>query len=324
MKTRRSIALSCLFAGACCATLPGWAQTYPGKAIKIVVPFAAGTATDTLARAAGQHLSEAFKQPVVVENKAGANGVIGADFVAKSLPDGYTLLFTTNTTQAANPGLMKSLPYNPATDFAPISLVGSGSFLLAARPDAPFGNLTQLVSHAKAHPGKVSYATANSSGIISGGMLGLGAGLDMVHVPYKSGPAAITDAIGGQVSTLFVDLQSGLPHVKSGKLRAIALTSAKGSAALPDVPTLSKAPGMGDFDLSYWTAVYASAGTPAEAVTLLNREFVKFAARSDIRDRFGALGFAVVGSTPAELATFTANETVKWKALIQAAGIVPE
>lgn len=316
--------VACMSAIASGLAINAQAQTYPSKAIKIIVPFAPGTATDTLARLAGQHLSEALKQPVIVENKAGANGILGADAVAKATPDGYTLLFTTNTTQAANPGLMKTLPYKPATDFAPVSLIGNGSFVLASRPDAPFSNLTQLVTYAKANSGKVSYATANSSGIISGAMLGSGAGLEWVHVPYKNGPGAISDVLGGQVTTIFVDLQSGLPYLKSGKLKGIALTSAKANPTLPDLPTLSSAPGMKSFDLSYWMAVYAPAGTPVGIINLLNHEIVKFTKRRDVVDRFFVLGFSVDGSSPSELGQFTVSEILKWKSMIDAAGIVPE
>lgn len=307
-----------------CFTVKAQLHTYPSKAIKIIVPFAPGTATDTLARLAGQHLSAALKQPVIVENKAGANGLIGAESVAKSAPDGYTLLFTTNTTQAANPGLMKSLPYNPAIDFSPISMIGKGSFVLAALPSAPFGTLPQLIAYAKAHPGEVSYATANSSGIVAGAMLGSSADLKWVHVPYKSGPGAIADTLSGQVSTIFVDLQSALPYLRSGKLKGIAQTSAKAHPSLPEIPVLSSAPNMSGFDLSYWMAAYVPAGTPSSVVSVLNREIVKFAQRREVVDRFAVLGFSVLSSSPAELGQFTASETLKWKSMIDAAGLVPE
>jgi len=300
------------------------AEIYPSKTIKIVVPFAAGTATDILARMVAQHLSDVFKNPVIVENKAGANGVIGANAVAKAAPDGYTILFTTNTTQAANPSLLKVLPYKPLVDFSPISLIGKGVFVLASNPEAPFNTLDQMLSYAKANPGKISYATANSSGIVSGAMLASNAGIDWVHIPYKSGPTAIADTLGGQVTTVFLDLQSGMPHIKSGKLKGIALTSAKVSQNLPAIAPMSRAPGMENFDLNYWMAVYAPAATPVNIINSLNREIVDFTKKPDILKKFSDLGFLVAGSSPSELGRFTANEVLKWKSLIDAAGIVPE
>ena len=258
----RRAALACLLAPAFVAALPAQAQTYPNKAVRIIVPFAAGTATDTLARLAGQHLADALKQPVVVDNRAGANGAIGADAVAKARADGYTLLVTTNTTQASNLSLMKSIPYDPQKDFAPVSLLGKGSFVLATRADAPFSTLAEFVTYARKNPGKVSYGSANSSGIISGATLALKSKLDLIHVPYKSGPAALSDVMGGQTSSLFVDIQSALPHLRSGKLKALGVTTAQAHPLLPGVSSLASAPGMDNFDLSYWIAVYAPAGTP--------------------------------------------------------------
>jgi tripartite-type tricarboxylate transporter receptor subunit TctC len=299
-------------------------QAFPTRALKIILPFAAGTATDAQARVLGQHLSEAFKQTVVVENKTGANGILGVDAVIKAAADGHTLFFTTNTTQAANPSLLKVLPYNPETDLAPVSLFGHGSFMLAVRVDAPFTTLPQLIALGKANPGKLSYATSSASGVVSGAMLGSSAGLDWVHVPYKSGPAAINDVLGGQVTGVFVDLVAALPHLRAGKLKGIALTSAKGQALFPDLPTMSTVPGMADFDLTYWTAAYVAANTPPDIIATLNQEIARFAARKDVIDRYGPMGFAVTSSTPTELAKFQSSEIVKWRGMIRAAKIAPE
>lgn len=327
LHTTRRTALACLLAPAMApalVALPAQAQTYPGKAIRIIVPFAAGTGTDTLARLAGQHIADALKQPVVVDNRAGANGAIGADAVAKSRPDGYTLLVTTNTTQAANPSLMKSLPYDPQKDFAPVSLVGKGSFVLATRTNAPFNTLAEFMAYARKNPGKVSYGSANSSGIIAGATLALRSQLDLIHVPYKSGPAALNDVLGGQTSTLFIDLASALPHLRSGKLKALGVTTAQPHPLLPGVPSLSSAPGMTGFDLSYWTAVYAPAGTPAPILQTLNQQLAQFTGSKEVIDRFADLGFTIEGSSSAQLEQFTRSEIGKWRGLIAAAGIEPE
>lgn len=321
--TRRA-ALAFLLAPAALAALHAQAQTYPSKTIRIIVPFAAGTATDTIARLAAQQLSDALKQPVVVDNRAGANGAIGADAVAKARPDGYTLLITTNTTQAANPSLVKSLPYDPQKDFAPVSLLGKGAFVLATRTDAPFNSLAEFVAYAKTNPGKASYASSNSSGIVSGATLALKSQLELIHVPYKSGPAAITDVLGGQTSTVFVDVQSALPQLRSGKLKALGVTTAQSHPLLPGVSSLSSAPGMAGFDLGYWMAVYAPAGTPAPIVQALNQQFTQFTQSKDVVDRFAGLGFSIEGSSSTALEQFTRSETIKWRDLIATAGITPE
>lgn len=315
-RINRRATLAFLLAPVMGAALPAHAQAYPDKAVRVIVPFAAGTATDTIARLVGQHIADALKQPVVVDNRAGANGAIGAD--------GYTLLVTTNTTQASNLSLMKSIPYDPQKDFAPISLLGKGAFVLATRADAPFSTLAEFVAHAQKNPGKVSYGSANSSGIISGATLALKSKLDLIHVPYKSGPAALSDVMGGQTSSLFVDIQSALPHLRSGKLKALGVTSAQPHPLLPGVASLASAPGMDNFDLSYWIAVYAPAGTPAPVLQTLNQQVVRFTQSKEIIARFADLGFTVEGSTSAQLDEFTRSEIGKWRSLIHAAGITPE
>lgn len=324
--TRRT-ALACVLAPLVAATLgalPAHAQTYPNKALRVIVPFAAGTATDTIARLVGQHVADALKQPVVVDNRAGANGAIGADAVAKARADGYTLLVTTNTTQASNLSLMKSIPYDPQKDFAPISLLGKGAFVLATRADAPFSTLAEFVNYAQKNPGKLNYGSANSSGIISGATLALKSKLDLIHVPYKSSPAALSDVMGGQTSSLFVDIQSALPHLRSGKLKAIGVTTAQPHPLLPGVASLASAPGMDHFDLSYWIAVYAPAGTPAPVLQALNQQVVQFTQSKEVIARFADLGFTIEGSTSAQLEDFTRSEIGKWRSLINAAGITPE
>ena len=300
-------------------------QPFPHKLIRIVVPFAPGTGTDTLARIISQNLVESFKQQVIVENRPGANGVIAAESVAKSAPDGYTLLITTNTTHAANPSLLKVIPYDPIKDFAPVTRLGNFSpSMLAISPKLPFKSVAEFIAHAKANPGKLSYATGNSTGIVFGAKFARLAGIDVVHVPYKSTPPAMADVIGGQVSMIVADFTSGVSAVKAGKIRALALLSDKPHNLLPDVQLLARAPGFEALNAFAWLAVFAPAGTPPEIIDTLNREVVKIVTRKDIVERFAGLGFDAFGSTPQELGAFVASEVKKWAELVKEAGIEPQ
>ena len=300
-------------------------QPFPHKLIRIVVPFAPGTGTDTLARIISQNLVESFKQQVIVENRPGANGVIAAESVAKSAPDGYTLLITTNTTHAANPSLLKVIPYDPIKDFAPVTRLGNFSpSMLAISPKLPFKSVAEFIAHAKANPGKLSYATGNSTGIVFGAKFARLAGIDVVHVPYKSTPPAMADVIGGQVSMIVADFTSGVSAVKAGKIRALALLSDKPHNLLPDVQLLARAPGFEALNAFAWLAVFAPAGTAPEIIDTLNREVVKIVTRKDIVERFAGLGFDAFGSTPQELGAFVASEVKKWAELVKEAGIEPQ
>ena len=300
-------------------------QPFPQKLIRIVVPFTPGTGTDTLARIISQNLVESFKQQVIVENRPGANGVIAAESVAKSAPDGYTLLITTNTTHAANPSLLKAIPYDPIKDFAPVTRLGNFSpSMLAISPKLPFKSVAEFIAHAKANPGKLSYATGNSTGIVFGAKFARLAGIDVVHVPYKSTPPAMADVIGGQVSMIVADFTSGVSAVKAGKIRALALLSDKPHNLLPDVQLLARAPGFEALNAFAWLAVFAPAATPPEVIDTLNREVVKIVTRKDIVERFAGLGFDAFGSTPQELGAFVASEVKKWAELVKEAGIEPQ
>ena len=300
-------------------------QPFPHKLIRIVVPFAPGTGTDTLARIISQNLVESLKQQVIVENRPGANGVIAAESVAKSAPDGYTLLITTNTTHAANPSLLKAIPYDPIKDFAPVTRLGNFSpSMLAISPKLPFKSVAEFIAHAKANPGKLSYATGNSTGIVFGAKFARLAGIDVVHVPYKSTPPAMADVIGGQVSMIVADFTSGVSAVKAGKIRALALLSDKPHNLLPDVQLLARAPGFEALNAFAWLAVFAPAGTAPEIIDTLNREVVKIVTRKDIVERFAGLGFDAFGSTPQELGAFVASEVKKWAELVKEAGIEPQ
>ncbi|MGF6349394.1 Bug family tripartite tricarboxylate transporter substrate binding protein [Variovorax sp. W2I14] len=297
---------------------------YPKQPIKLVVPFAAGSGTDAVARITGQMLGEALKGSVIVDNKAGANGVIGAEAVAKAPPDGYTLFMTTNTTHSANPSLMKSLPYDPVKDFAPVSRMGNLPFMLVVNNDLPVKSVAELLAWGRAHPGKLTYASGNSTGIVSGATLSRMSGVPMLHVPYKSTPPAIADLIGGQVSMMVVDLAAGLTTVKAGKMRAIAVTTQERTKLFPELPPLADTPELKGFDITSWNGVFAPAGTPRDIVLKLNKALSEMANGAVFRERVSKLGFDAFGSTPEELGAFTVSELAKWKKLIQAAGIQPE
>lgn len=305
------------------AAAPALAQDYPSKPITFVVPFAAGSATDQLARALGQAVTTATKQAVVVENKGGASGMIAAQQVARSAADGYTVLITTNTTHAANQHLYKKLPYDAVKDFAPVAGLGKGGQVLVVRADAPYKNVGDLLAAAKKQPGKLSFGSGSSSSRVAGEMLKQLAGVDLMHVPYKSNPLAITDLLGGQIDLMITDTSTGVPQVKSGKLRALGYSTTQRSPQLPEVPTLEEA-GVKGYDMGYWFAAYAPAGTPEAVVARLNRllsDAVHSAGAKSFFDMSGSQGWT---ATPQELAAFQAAETQKWGQVIKAAGIQPE
>jgi tripartite-type tricarboxylate transporter receptor subunit TctC len=299
-------------------------EGYPKLPIKLVVPFAAGSGTDAVARITGQMLGEALKGSVIVDNRAGANGVIAAELVAKAPPDGYTLFMTTNTTHSANPSLMKSLPYDPVKDFAPVSRMGNLPFMLVVNNELPVKSVAELLAWGRAHPGKLTYASGNSTGIVCGATLSRMSGVAMLHVPYKSTPPAIADLIGGQVSMMVVDLAAGLATVKAGKMRAIAVTTQERTKLFPELPPLADTPELKGFDITSWNGVFAPAGTPKDIVVKLNKVLSEMANGTVFRERVAKLGFDAFGSTPQELGAFTVSELAKWKKLIQAAGIQPE
>lgn len=300
-----------------------FAADFPSKPMTFVVPFAAGSATDQLARALGQSLTEQTGQPVVVDNKAGASGMLAAQQAARAPADGLTVLITTNTTHAANEHLYKKLPYDPVKDFAPVTGLGKGGQVLVVRSDSPYKSVADLVKAAKSDPEKLSFGSGSSSSRIAGEMFKQLSGTKILHVPYKSNPLAITDLLGGQIDLMITDMSTGVPQIKSGKLRALGFSTKQRSSQLPDVPTIEEA-GVKGYDMGYWFAAYVPAGTPAPVVTRLNELLVK-AVRSDAaKSFFGTSGSEAWTTSPAELATFQASETVKWGQVIKAAGIEPE
>jgi tripartite-type tricarboxylate transporter receptor subunit TctC len=299
------------------------AEPYPSKPITIIVPFGAGSGTDAITRVIAQPLAAALKQTVVIENKPGANGAIAAAQVARAAPDGYTLLMSTNSPHSAAPSLNKILGYDPVKDFAPLSRVGSFTFMVAAHRDVPVTSVKELISYAKANPGKLSYASGNTSGIVAGETLKHATGIEILHVPYRSVPPALNDVLAGRVSMILTDLTPGLPHVRAGTLRPLAVTRLKRSALIPDVPSLHEA-GVSNFDMDSWAGLFAPANTPPEIVERLNTELRAIIDNPEAKARIAGLGFEAFSSTPDELGEFVKVQLVKWTKMIKEAGIEPE
>ena len=321
----RSLAASCgVFCGAVLCASAALAQPYPNKPIKAIVPFAAGSTTDQIGRAFAQKMSETLGQIIVVENKAGVNGMLGADAVAKAAPDGYTILIGTNSTNAALKSLMKTLPYNQDTAFAPVGYLGSVPLIIAVNNDVPARNLREFVALAKAKPGSVTFASASTSQLVSSEVLASMAGIQMINVPYKSGPAAMTDLIGGQVMMFSADFGVMLPQVNSKKVRGLAVTSTQRSPAIPELPTVNEALGLKDYELIAYFAMYAPAGTPPDVVAKLNQAINAAANSKDLQEKFAANGFLVEPGTPEALGLRTQKETIKWAKAIKDAKIEPQ
>ncbi len=310
-----------LTAAACFAGAAVHAQPFPSKPIRAVVPFAAGSATDQIGRAFAERMSATLGQQIVIDNKPGANGMLGADIVAKSPADGYTILIGTNSTNAALKFLMKKLPYDQDTAFAPVGYIGSVPLMVAVNNDVPAKTLKELVDLAKAKPGQVSFAYASTSQQVSSEMLSTMAGIKMNPIPYKSGPAAMTDLIGGQVNMFTADFAVTVPQHKAGKIRGLAVTSTKRAAAVPELPTVNEALGLKDYELIAYFAVFAPAGTPPDVIARINQAVNAAAASKEILEKFEANGFAVEPGSPDDLARRNKAETAKWEKAIREAKI---
>jgi tripartite-type tricarboxylate transporter receptor subunit TctC len=297
------------------------AQGFPSGNVKIIVPFQAGGLTDILARTVGQHMGEGLGTAVVVENKPGASGNIGADAVAKSAPDGQTLLMGSIGTNAVNQLLYSKMPYDTMKDFAPISLVGYGTLMLVVNPSVPAKDLKELLALARTKPGALSYASGGNgaSQHLAGELLKSMAKVDILHVPYKGITQGVTDVLAGQVSMTF-DLATVMPHVKSGKLRPIAVANRKRATALPEVPTIAEA-GVPGYEASAWYGLFAPAGTPRATIQRLNAEVVKALGRPDVKERLIGLGAEPGGTTPEEFSAFIAAEVDKWAKVVKEAKI---
>jgi tripartite-type tricarboxylate transporter receptor subunit TctC len=321
MKTilRATLAACALAIGATAAL----AQAYPNAPVTLVVPFAAGSGTDSVARAVASGLAARLKQPVVVDNKPGANAQVAAQFVAKAKPDGYTLFMTTNTSHSANPALYKSLKYDPIKDFTPVARVGELPFALAVHPALPVKTLAELLDYARANPGKLSYATPNSTSLVAMESIKHIARIDVLGVPYKSSPQAMTDLVGGQVQVYVADLGSGMGMLKTDKVRTLGITTAEPTPLLPGVPPIGKT--VKGFDLTSWNGIFGPAGLPPAVVQRLNTELQAVLADKDLQDKLAQIGFQVWPSkTPEEFAQYVNGQLTHWRTLIQQAGIQPE
>jgi tripartite-type tricarboxylate transporter receptor subunit TctC len=312
------VALAALLAlSASCA----WAQEYPTKPIRLVVPFPAGGTTDILAREVGQYLSVSLGQPVVVDNRPGAGGNIGADLVAKSPPDGYTLLMGTVGTHAINASLYAKIPYDHVKDFAPVILVAGVPNVLVVNPSVPVNSVQELIAYAKANPGKLNFASsgAGTSIHLSGELFKVMAGVKMTHVPYKGSAPALQDLLGGQVQLMFDNLPPSLPQIKGGKLRALAVTSTTRAPALPDVPTIAES-GLPGFEASSWFGILAPAGTPPAIIAKVNAEVDKWLASPEGKEKLVAIGANAGGGSPEDFARHIQAETAKWAKVVKDSG----
>jgi tripartite-type tricarboxylate transporter receptor subunit TctC len=307
-------------------TSPVFAQAqWPAKAITYVVPFAVGGNTDTLARIIGQKLSVDVGQPVVIENKPGAGGNIGSDFVAKAKPDGYTILGGTISSHAINPSVYPNMPYDAVKSFEPVILIGSSPLVLCAGADTPYKTLRDVITAAKAKPGTIAFASPGSgtSPHLAGELLKTTAQIDLTHVPYKGSGPALTDVIGGQVPLMFDTMLVVGAQVKAGKLRPIAVASAKRLDSLPNVPTVAEA-GLPGFEVVSWQAVFAPAGTPKPIVQRLNAEIAKVINMPDVKTKLDDLGVEPAAGPPEQLATFQKSEIAKWSKVAKAANVKVE
>lgn len=297
------------------------AQQWPSKTVKMVVPFTAGGSTDTVARIISERLTGRLGQAVIVENKAGAGGAVGSDFVAKSAPDGYTYLVGTSSTMAIAPWVYTKLPYNPTRDFAPVTLLGIADIIVVVNSSVPIRTTKQLLDHARANPGKLTFASGGNGSIshLLGEYFKSMAKVDLLHVPYKGDAQMVTDLIGGQVDMAFGTAVAFLPHIKSGKVAAVAVTNPKRSTTLTELPTLSES-GVPGYEAVQWFGIAAPTGTPQEVVNRMHAEIKAILEMPDVRKRFTDLGFDVVGNTPAEFTQFLRDENAKWKKVAEIAG----
>ena len=301
------------------------AQAYPNRPVRILVPFPAGAGVDIVARMLGLPLTDLWGQATVVDNRPGAGGTIACELAAKSAPDGYTLLLGNISTFAMAPSLYKKVNYDPVQSFAPITLVNTSANVLVAHPSVPAATTQALIALAKAKPGQINYASAGSgtSPHLAAELFKSMAGVDLVHVPYKGSPQALTDLLGGQTQIMFASLVSALPHIRQARLRALGVTSLKRAAALPDLPAINEA-GLRGYDVSVWMGIVAPAGTPPAIIAQLNRQIAALLQSPDIRERLAVQGLEAASNSPAEFRTYIASEVRKWAVVIKQAGVVAD
>lgn len=290
--------------------------------MRLIIPFAAGSYTDTVARIITPGLSEQLGRNIVVDNRPGANGIIGADLVAKATPDGSTLLVGGASVNVVNPGLYKSLPYDPLKDLVPVARIGLLPFMLVTHPSVPATNVSELIAYAKKNPGKLAYATPNSTTLVGMETFKRSAGVDILSVPYKSSPQAVADLIGGQVQVLIADFATAMPQVRAGKARLLAVTMAKRSALLPEVPTIDEV--VKGFDVSAFTALFAPKGTPPAVASRVYDALRAVLATRETQERLASIGFDIAPMGPETFAPYVHTQIGVWSKLIRAAGVTPE
>jgi tripartite-type tricarboxylate transporter receptor subunit TctC len=323
MFSRRRFVGSCLAVAAAGGIAAATAQEYPAKPVTFFVPFAAGSATDTLARSLGQGVTAETRQNVVIDNRPGASGFIAAQAVAKAAPDGYTVLIATNTTHAANEHLFKKIPYDPVRDFTPVTALARGGQVMVVNPRVPVKTVKEFIALAQRQPGKLTFGSGSSSSRVASELFQQMAGLQLVHVPYKSNPMAVTDLVGGHIDMMITDVVTGLPQVQAGKLRALGVSSPKRLPNVPELPTIAEA-GVKGYELTFWFAAYVPAKAQPAAVERLRELLINATRGPSAQSFFKTTGIEPWTTTSAELAKFQVSESAKWAKVIKAAGIEPE
>jgi len=313
-------AAAAFFVAATLFAVTVYAEDYPTRPITMVAVFGPGSASDTICRIIADPLSKALGQPVVVEDRPGADGAVAALYVHHQTADGYTLLMGTNSPLSADPFLHKNIQYDPIKDFTPITRVGSFTLMLVVDPKLPLNSVKDVVAYAKAHPDKLSFASGNTAGIVAGDTLAHWAGIKLIHVPYKSTPPALEDIIGGRVSMMFADFTTAMPHVAAHTLRALAVTRIKRSALFPNLPTMDEA-GIKGFNLDAWAGLVAPTGTPPEIIAKLNKALRPIIDSPDVQKKFKNVGFEGFSSTPDQLGDYMKSQIVEWKKMVTDANI---
>ncbi|MEH2553804.1 tripartite-type tricarboxylate transporter receptor subunit TctC [Bradyrhizobium algeriense] len=321
MITRRTFGAG--VAASVLAPAASWGETFPSRPIKFLVPFAAGSATDAVARLVGDYVASKLKQAVVVENKAGASGILAAQNVALSAPDGYTILITTNTTHGANQSLLKQVPYDALNDFTPVTRIGISPLILLVNPSLPVKSVAELVAYGKANPGKLTFGAGSSSSRICGELLKMRMGFEATHVPYRSIPQAVTDLMGGQIAFTFSDPLGAVPQIEAGKVRGLAVSGTSRIKLAPDLPTMVEA-GVPDYNIIAYFAAFAPAKMPAPIANALAKALSGAVRDKAIIEKFDAVGIEPSPSTPEELHAQVAAEIIKWAAIVKSAGIEPQ
>ena len=312
-----------LFLGSIAGAAAAAANPYPARPVRLVVPFAAGGPSDIIGRLIAQKLTDTLVQPVVVDNRGSAGGIVGFEIAARAVPDGYTLLLGGGSGLTQNPSLYLKLPYDGIRDFQPITQLTSGPNLLSVHPSVQAKTVQELINLARAKPGQINFASAGTGNRLSSELFRIAAGIDIVNVPYKGTGQAITDLVGGQVQMMMINMIAALPQVKAGKLRGLAVTTLKRSSVLPEVPTIAES-ALPGFEVNSWHGFFAPAKTPAAIVARLHTDAVKILNQPEVRDRFVSQGLEPVGSTPDALKAYIKDETVKYAKLIKQVGIKPE